>query len=81
MVHNRDDLTSSSISYRNINICNSRLVEPVNLAGPSKLWKVGKQVGIMCRGDEEEVVKEYGSMEDRDSEFASCSKVGIKNLS
>ena len=79
MAHNRDELSSTSISDRNIYNCNHRLVEPVNQAGPSKLWEVGKQVGIMCQRDEDEVVKEYGSMEDRDSGFALCSKVGSKN--
>ncbi|XP_068497843.1 uncharacterized protein [Phaseolus vulgaris] len=67
MAHNRDELSSNSISDRNIYNCNHHLAELVNQAGPSKLLEVGKQVGIMCRRDEEEVVKEYGSMEDRDS--------------
>jgi len=81
MVLNRDEVSSSSISDRNIICCNFRLAEPVNLVGPSKLWEVGKQARIRCRGDEEEVVSEYGSMEVRDSEVATISKEGTKNLS
>jgi len=81
MVHNTDEVSSSSISDKNIYICNSRLDEPDDRAGPSKLWEVGKQVGIRCCKEENEVVREYGNMEVRDSEVASCSKTGNKNLS
>jgi len=59
MAHNTDEISSSSISDKNIYMCNSRLVEPDNRAGPSKLWEVGKQVGIRCRKEEDEVVREY----------------------
>jgi len=81
MAHNTDEISSSSISDKNIYICNSRLDEPDDRAGPSKLWEVGKQVGIRCRKGENEVVREYGNMEVRDSEVASRSETGNKNLS
>jgi len=79
--HHKDGLSSVSMSDRDIKICNSRLCAFVNLAEPSSLWVAGKQVGITCRGEEEEVVKEYGRMEDRDSKVALGSKVGVKNVS
>ena len=81
LVLNKDEGSVSSISDTNIICCNVRLAEPVNMVEPSKLWEVGKLVGIRCRGDEEEVVREYGSMEARDSEVVKISKEGSKNLS
>jgi len=45
---------------------------------PSKLWEVGKQVGLICQGDEEKVVKEYLCLEERDSEVLKNYEEGKK---
>jgi len=47
----------SSISDRDINNCNIRLRPNRLIGGPSNLWGIGKQAGLICRTDEEEVVK------------------------
>ena len=77
--HHRDGTSSASISNGDINNCNLRFYERGNLVEPSKLWEIGMQVGITCRGDKEEVVKEYFCMEERDSKVVKCSKEGDKN--
>jgi len=81
LVHDGASLSSISISDRDIRTCNLRLREPDNTDEPVSLWAVGKQAGILCRGEEEEVVLEYGRMEVRDSEVLLCFKEGDKNVS
>jgi len=77
--HHRDGTPSDSISDRDFINCNSRLCEPGNLVEPPKLWEIGKQVGLICRGDEEEVVKEYLCLEERDLEIMQSYEEGKKN--
>jgi len=69
-------LPSASISDIDIDVCNSRLRANANPAKPAALWAIGKQIGIFCREEEEEVVKEYGSMEGRDEKVATGQKIG-----
>jgi len=76
---NRDGMSNASISDKDIINCNSRLYAPYNMAESSYLWAIGKQIGLYCRGDEEEVVKEYDSMEVRDSEVMNNRKEGKVN--
>ena len=76
----REGFSSISISDTGIRICNSRLCDPVNVEEPVSLGAVGKQVGLACRGEEEEVVKEYGCMEIRDTEVLVGSKSGVNNV-
>jgi len=40
---------------------------------------MGLQAGLRCQGDEEEVVKEYHSLEERDSEFMKKYDEGKKD--
>jgi len=49
------------------------------MAKSSYLWAIGKQTGLYCRGDEEEVVKEYDSMKVRESEVMNSRKEGKVN--
>jgi len=72
-------MSSALISDRDINNCNTRLSASRILVEPSNLWEIGKQVGLTYRREEEEVVKEYVFMEERDSEVVNCSKEGNKN--
>jgi len=59
--------------------CNFRLCETGNEVDSPKLWEVGKKVGLICRKDEVEVVKEYTCLEERDLEFLQRHEEG-KNL-
>jgi len=47
-------------------------------AKPLNLWEIDKQVGITCSGNEEEVIKEFKSMEERDNEVMRKYEEGIK---
>ena len=58
-------------------ICNSRFRDLDVTVEPLKLWEMGKQMGIVCRRIEEEVVKEYQSMEARDVEFSQKLEEGV----
>jgi len=60
---------SMSISDGDIGNCNSRFRDNGIREEPTKLWNQGKQIGLQCCGDEEEVIQEYQCMEDRDLEF------------
>jgi len=75
----RDGRCSASNSDGDINNCNLQYCDPGNMVEPSKLWEIGKQAGITYRGDEEEVVKEYLCLEERDFEIMKCSEEGNKN--
>jgi len=62
-------------------MCNNKLWKGGNTDEPTKLWEVGKQLGMTCCGNEEEVIKEFGRMEDRDKEIMKKSKEGSKHES
>ena len=70
-----------SISDTTIRNCNIRLCDPVDEEEPDRLWVAGKKAGLICRGEEKEVVVEFGRMEVRYSEVSVCSKLGGKNVS
>jgi len=40
------------------------------------MWEFGKNLGMYCSGDEEEVVKEFERMEERDKETMNQFKEG-----
>ena len=46
---------------------------------PSKLWEISNRLGIRCREDQQEVVKEYSCMETRDLEFMGFVVEGKKD--
>lgn len=75
----REGTISASISDGDIVNCNLRLCNPEILVEPSKLWEIGRQAGITCHEDEQEVVKEFLCMEERDLEIMKCSEEGNKN--
>ena len=77
----RTGMPSVSVSDVDINLCNSRIRAKVDLAEPASVWAIGKQIAISCCEEEEEVVKEYGCMDDRDEEVAMGSKAGGRNVS
>ena len=58
-----------SISDGDIGNFNYRIRKNETRENPTKLWDQGKQIGLVCRGDEKEVIQEYQSMEDSDLEF------------
>ena len=76
--HFRDGMCSNSISDGDFMNCNLHFCEPSNSVEPSKLWEIGKQVGLICQGDEEKVVKEYLCLEERDSEVLKNYEEGKK---
>jgi len=77
----REGSLSMSISNGDIGNCNSCLRYNEILEEPTKLWDQGKQIGLVCRKEEEEVIQEYHCMEDRDLEFmksiAGCNLNGF----
>ena len=75
----RDEALSNTVSDRDIKNCNIRWRSNRILGEPSNLWGIGKQAGIICHGDEEEVVKEYVCRKERDLEYVKGSKEGKKN--
>lgn len=76
--NHRNKISLTSISDKDINNCNSRLHHMCVMEEPPNLWEVGKKCGLFCRGEEDEVIKEYGSMEERDLEVVNCYKEGIE---
>jgi len=70
--------SSNSLSDGDFLNCNLRLCEPRISVESSKLWEIGKQSGIICRWDEEEVVKEYDCMEERDVQVMENYEEGKK---
>jgi len=70
--------SSNSLSDGDFLNCNLRLCEPKISVESSKLWEIGKQSGIICRWDEEEVVKEYDFMEERDVQVMEKYEEGKK---
>jgi len=73
---NREVSPSISISDIDIRTCNSRLCVPDSEEEPVRLWADGRKVGLFCRGDEKEVVREHGRMEARDTMVLMESKLG-----
>ena len=71
-----DGVSMESISDKDINLCNSRWCSYRVADDPINLWESGKRCGIACRGDEDEVIKEYERMEARDEEVVNCNKKG-----
>jgi len=69
---------TTTISDGDINNCNSRFRDPEIMEEPTKLWELGKHMGIACRGVEEEVVQEFECMEVRDVEFMQRFEEGTK---
>jgi len=63
---NREGMFSASISDGDINLCNARVHSPESREESDNLWAVGKRFGLACRGEEDEVVQEFISMEDSD---------------
>jgi len=61
----REGSLSMSISDGDIGNCNSHLLNNVIREDSTKLCDLGKQIGLACRGDEEEVIQEYQCMEER----------------
>ena len=59
-------VASVSLSDGDIENCNTRLRDPVLPAEPTKLWEVGKRVGLICQRVEKKVIDEYACMEERD---------------
>jgi len=80
LVQYREGSSPISTFDTDIRICNSRLCDPVNVEEPDRLWVAGKQVGLFCRGEEKEVVMEYGRIEACDSEVMMESKLGDNNV-
>jgi len=72
---------SATTSEGDTNFCNSRFRALEVSVEPLKLWEMGKQMGIVCRRIEEEVVKEYQNMEERDVEFAQKIQEGLQKVS
>ena len=64
--HVRDGMCPEPLSEGDVINCNLRFCEPSVSVEPSKLWEIGLQAGLRCQGDEEEVVKEYHCLEERD---------------
>ena len=75
----REGTPLASISDKDISNCNTRLCTSRILAESPNLWEIGKKVGLLCRGDEDEVINEYACMEVRDVEVLNIPKEGSKN--
>jgi len=75
--HHREGMRTDSISDGDFINCNSHLCEPSNSMESSRLWEIGKQIGVVCRKDEE-VVKEYQCLEGRDLEIMKSFEEGEK---
>ena len=69
-------MSSASLSDGDINNCNQRLFVSDPVVEPSKLWEISNRLGIRCREDQQEVVKEYSCMETRDLEFMGIVEEG-----
>ena len=70
---------ATSITDGDINKFNAHFRDPGIMEEPNFLWELGKNMGVACRGVEEEVVQEYLSMEARDDEFVKKLEEGVRN--
>ena len=77
--HARGGMNSPSISDGDINNCNLRICDQGNGVESPDLWDIGKLAGLACQRDEEEVIKEYLCMEERDAEFVKGVEEGDKS--
>jgi len=68
--NHRHGMSSVSISDGDFVNCNTRNCDP------PKLWEIGKQAGLYCTKDEDEVVKEYMCLEERDLVFLQSYEEG-----
>jgi len=75
----REGLLTTSISDGDINNCNARVCKPEIREEPGKLWDLGKQIGLACRGEEDDVVQEFQCMEVRYLKFLKNLEVGNLN--
>lgn len=76
----KQGMSSASLSDGDIENCNQRLFVSDPVVEPSKLWEISnRRLGIRCRGDQQEVVKEYSCMETRDLEFMGIVEEGKKD--
>jgi len=78
--HHQEGKISASISDGDINNCNYRLCEQAHGAEPAHLWEVGKLTGLVCHGDEEEVVLQYVGLEERDTKEVKQAKEGDREV-
>jgi len=74
----RQGMPTVSLSDGDIDNCNLRLREPDSPEEPIKLWDISRKVGIRCRKDEQEVIQEFSSLEERDLKTMSCVEEGKK---
>ena len=74
----RQGMPTVSLFDGDIDNCNLRLREPVSPEEPIKLWDISRKVGIRCRKDEQEVIQEFSSLEERDLKTMSCVEEGKK---
>jgi len=72
-------MSSTSLSDGDIDNCNQRMFVSDLVVEPSNLWEISRRLGMRCRGDEQEVVKEYSCMETRDLEFMGNVEEGKKD--
>jgi len=75
----REGSLSMPLSDGDIGNCNSRLRNNESREEPTKLWDQGKQTGLVCRREEEEVIQEYQCLEDKDLEFMKSITEGNLN--
>jgi len=77
----RLSVSSGAIYDGDIAQYKDRLRCDVALDELDNLWEVGKSLGLSSSGDEEDIVKEYGRMEERDKEVAKQNDEGNHNRS
>ena len=70
--------STTSISDGDIVNCNERWRNSELAVSPCKLWEISRKAGTICRGDEQEVVKEYICLEERDLEIMKSAEAGKK---
>jgi len=69
---------TTTISDGDIFNCNARIYDLEVVEESGMLWEVGKRMGVACRREEVEVVKEYKCMEVRDAECMQRFEEGKK---
>jgi len=74
----RQGMPTVSLSDGDIDNCNLRLREFDSPEEPIKLWEISRKVGIRCHKDEQEVIQEFSSLEERDLKTMSCVEEGKK---
>jgi len=74
----KSDAPLATISDGNIVNYNHRFWNLGSCVELVNLWELDKQVGDMCSGNGEEVIKEFQRMEERDNEVMRKYEEGIK---